>query len=72
MTPGRERQAAYRRRKAEAEGRTLGPVGRPPGPSGRHGTPAIYNGGCRCDECRAANTERVRAKRAARKALGDS
>lgn len=32
-----------------------------------HGTRAGYNAGCRCDDCRAANTARQRAKRASRR-----
>ncbi|MFD4572061.1 hypothetical protein ACFWNK_01980 [Streptomyces sp. NPDC058417] len=40
--------------------------GRPPG-SPDHGTPARYGQGCRCPECRAANT-RLCAERARRRA----
>jgi len=58
MTPA-EKQRAYRARKAEAEGRTLGAVGRP---RVAHGASA-YTRGCRCEACRAANTERKRRQR---------
>ncbi len=58
MTPA-ERQRAYRARKAEAEGRTLGTIGRP---KSEHG-PSAYNRGCRCEVCRAANADRQRRYR---------
>lgn len=32
-----------------------------------HGTPSMYNSGCRCDDCRAANAERIRGLRARRR-----
>lgn len=33
-----------------------------------HGTPSGYNGGCRCDACRAAHNDRQKAYAAKRKA----
>lgn len=33
--------------------------------AGMHGTVSGYNAGCRCDDCRAANSEYNRARRAA-------
>lgn len=54
------KQRAYRERQAQAEGRTLGERGRP---RTEHG-PSAYNRGCRCEVCRAANTERKRRARA--------
>ncbi len=68
VTVNAMKQRAYRARKAEAEGRTLGTRGRP---RVAHGASA-YNGGCRCDVCRAANTERKRRARAAAKASPSS
>ena len=51
-----DKQRAYRKRVAMAQGRTLGAVGRPP--SAQHGTRSKYNAGCRCDPCKAANNGR--------------
>lgn len=38
----------------------------------KHGTHGTYNGGCRCDECRAGQAAYMRGYRAARKSKGGS
>lgn len=35
-----------------------------------HGTPSCYQSGCRCEQCRKANAEKTRLRRAARKREG--
>lgn len=55
------RREAFNRQRREARSRTgqRGPYGRP----SRHGEQLHYRRGCRCDECRASNTNAEKARR---------